>query len=404
MRSGHLRSIFGAVLISTCCAAAEKSASPLTMLKALHSVQDSISSGETEAFAMQSKILELLQASLEYHLKSQGVTPDWEEAAVGYALAGAPSVRALEFLDRIRPSSRLHPVAFASKAYVGGRLELAADLFGSIDVGSLPANLAPFAALAKATSLFEVEPYGSKAAFELALNLAPGTLVEEVSARRLSEIAITLNDPELFIRTSFIYWRRHALSPFSHEYIKIFSIGYITLLNDHQVYRSINMIFGIDKSIYTVIFDNICLNLISNGEFGKYDKLFSVHKNDFKHIDIPHNNLQFCDAIHKSIIDFSPHHLSIFKNISSQIISEKYRIYINLIINITEQVNMPIVSYNNLFDNLILNAAAENQNEKTNFLESNLKDEEKMYFDIENTIKLSKKLHTQFENENEIYE
>lgn len=398
IRLGHLRCLFGAVLVSTGGAAVEKSASPLAVLKALHTVQDSISHGDKEAFAMQSKIMELLHGTLENHLNSQGITPDWEESAIGYALAGAPSVRARLFLDQIGPSSRLHPVALASKAYVDGRLELAADLFEPIDIGGLPANLAPFAALAKATSHFDVTPYKSKAAYELALNLAPGTLVEEVSARRLSQLAIALDDSELFMRASFIYWRRHASSPFSREYSKEFSSGYIYFINDVYIKRLLNLVSTNEKHIYRIIIADVCSNLIEGGEFEKYNKLFNYYYNDFFHLDIFEDNLAIYEAIHKSSMDFAKKNIDNLESHLSKPNDGRSDRFIFLLINIIEQVNMSIMEENSLLYIYRPNSNSDDDVDNEN------KDGNAIFIDTNSIISVSSMVHSKFEKESEMYE
>lgn len=277
------------LLFAAVPACAGKIPAPLALLQGLHTVQDSVAYGELDDPSIQGGLLEQLQASLQISAKPDGVTREWEQAAIGYALSGAPSKTALGLLDGVRHNSDLKPIAAAVSLYLKGNFQNAAEQFQAIKGTDIPANLAPLIVIAHANAVFETSPKKSKELFRLALNLAPGTLIEELSLRRLTQISIENGDKSEFLRASKLYWRRYHDSPFSEKYILEYSKGIAELIQDKAPQELIEISYFIDQKQLTHILNQVFTHFLLHGEIDLFRSSFSTISKTNIYSDINEN-------------------------------------------------------------------------------------------------------------------
>lgn len=263
---------------------ADNSISPLSVLQGLHIVQDSFTRGEIDNLSIQNELLDELKVALENFARDSGVTAEWEQGAIGYALSGAPSDLAYELLEKVGIDSPLKPLAMAIGSYLKADLTNAAKQFEAINLTELPANLAPLVIIAHATAEFEINPIKSQELFQVALNLAPGTLIEELSLRRITQISMETGDKAEFLRATKAYWKRYHTSPFSLGYINDYSDGMIGLIKEDASKEVFKISSFPDPILMNNIYRRLFIKSLETGRIDIFQQLFHTAIDQNYHI------------------------------------------------------------------------------------------------------------------------
>ncbi len=235
----HIVAIF-APLVATGAEALEKPEYS-NLLSALYSVQDDIARGDTGAISIQKEIMERLRVSLEVSFARSINDIEWQTAALGFALDGASAQVAANLMRTFDGSLVGQPIYNAVAAYSSNKLELAAREFATVDYEAIDSRLAPFVALAHGTADLEIDAPRAARSFERAIQLAPGTLIEEVALRRLAILGIKLGDASIFKRVTNLYLRRYSSSTFSSQFFGILAEGAPLLLDEQEAGRLIDL-------------------------------------------------------------------------------------------------------------------------------------------------------------------
>ena len=105
----------------------------------------------------------------------------------------------------------------------------AARRFAEIDIFKLDGRLAPFVAFAKGNLLSRRSPQNAIVQYDLVRLIAPGTLLEEVTLRRLMALYASQNNGAKFVAISKQYARRFISSPYRQQYISMLRSGIVSM-------------------------------------------------------------------------------------------------------------------------------------------------------------------------------
>ncbi len=189
----------------------------------LFEFQDAIVAGDPSALALQGKVLRRLQANLisERQIFSEMDAP--VEPLLVFALSGGDARVSVELLERIPNTHPVHPLAQSVIAYLKGNPDSARSL-AQHDPSHFAFPLSAILALSTGTANAPVNPAIAAKALEMAAILGTGTLVEEVSLRRLLEVYEKTGDETAFLAVAESYGLRFPRSLFLNEYARRLSL------------------------------------------------------------------------------------------------------------------------------------------------------------------------------------
>jgi chemotaxis protein MotC len=236
-------------------------------LAALHQIQDEIASGTPDGAQLQPVILERVTSLLERLSAKELAEHDYQLALAELGLSGGERARVARLLRQAAGTGSLQQLLPAVEAYLDRDMGKAAERFEQADAASQGgANLDHFVALAKGTSLLETDLQRAREAFEHAILLAPGTLVEEVALRRLAAIGLKQEDPELFVRCAAVYLRRYASSPYSGEFLSGYADGAVLVNNRDSMERLADIAILLPTERSRRLLANAIAGLLSKGK------------------------------------------------------------------------------------------------------------------------------------------
>lgn len=186
----------------------EAASSPASLIRALRAHQDRIARGDVAAHASLRQVL----ADLADQMTRMG--PEvWQDAKsrqalASYVLSGGDP-RVLRAVLGVRTlSGEEDRLLKGVLAYGEGRNDVAAEMFGEMDVRRLDASIAGHVALVQATLIAKTDAARASARLDEARLLSPGTLVEEAALRRQAFLVLSTGDFDKFLTLTSQYLRR----------------------------------------------------------------------------------------------------------------------------------------------------------------------------------------------------
>jgi chemotaxis protein MotC len=221
--------VSGLCILSAVSCLAAQSRPPYEILRSMLALQDQIALGNTAA-------LEALPG-LSAQLAEKMIAADpamWREprnsrAAVVYVLSGGqPRVLQKVLAGGVYPIDD-KKLMEGTLAYVEGHEAKARQILSEIDPRSLEAIVGGHVALAQGSLLAHSDPHKAIDLLDLAILLAPGTLVEEAALRREVFLAEQVGDFSKFSSSAGQYLRRFSKSGYSENFRKRFSATLIDI-------------------------------------------------------------------------------------------------------------------------------------------------------------------------------
>ena len=213
--------VLGACIVAASAHAGDMVSEPdfTASVRALFLLQDNIAAGRKAA--IDSQQARIAQIAARFGQIGHLPIPDERNAmaALGYVLAGGPPGIAEDFskAEKLPPTLiRLLEVAVLFK---NGHKEEASKLLEPIDPLALHSGIGGRVALVKAMLTSDDEPARKLAYFDLAIQLMPGTLVEESALRRAALFAGSRAEFRPLWKNAGRYLRRFQQSPYAAEFI-----------------------------------------------------------------------------------------------------------------------------------------------------------------------------------------
>ncbi len=233
-RSGLLSSMAGMVLLSSAVGAyaAGLEAEPYKLVRSLQRIQDEIADGDKQAIGMQFELTKLVDKSFRRLDRKKFADPTTARALLAYSMLGGNPKTLEEHLADIGGADNQYVrLGAAILSYQKGASHNALAQLKMIDPRSVGGMFG--ASLALIRGLITENDKAAHVDFDTARLLAPGTLIEEASLRRLMSIHRRAEDPEAFLRVSSRYARRFVASPYALQYAQEFTAG-VTAMGDRM--------------------------------------------------------------------------------------------------------------------------------------------------------------------------
>jgi chemotaxis protein MotC len=196
---------------------------PAEIVRSLHTLQDRIAHGSTDAHLSQRALLAQIAEQLALARPEAWKDARNARAAVAFVLSGGDP----RLLRRLAGQGALagmdEALVQGAMAYGESRNAEAADLLGRIDARSLDPSIAGHVALVQAELVAAKSPKKALAFLDDARLLSPGTLVEEAALRRQIAIVATAKDLDRFDMLSTNYLRRFAKSVYAGSFRRQFA-------------------------------------------------------------------------------------------------------------------------------------------------------------------------------------
>ena len=191
------------------------------MLKSLLRVQDRIAAGDRAAIPLQGHLQKLLNASIaENELSEPSI-----RAVVVLSVIGGGSPAVTGALREIAQVGTVADLALALDHYRSRRRNHALEKFSRVNVDELDPRIAPFVAFAQGNLNASVNPKRAIGFFNRSRLLAPGTLLEEASLRKLMGLYIDTQKPDQFVAIARQYTRRFIGSPYRSQFLTALMSG-----------------------------------------------------------------------------------------------------------------------------------------------------------------------------------
>ncbi|MFT3988561.1 hypothetical protein [Aestuariivirga sp.] len=179
-------------------------------------LQDASANGESRASAMQG---EWAARAIEAAGDIQSPDAATIQAAAGFILAGGPADLGDALLRRADLPVDDIALLKAIVAFKNRQEGEAAKAFAGIDPFSYPPSLGGRIALSRALVLPDADVTEKLSFYDTAIQLMPGTLVEDSSLRRAALTCAALPDQDCFFTYVSRYFRRFARSPFIDAFL-----------------------------------------------------------------------------------------------------------------------------------------------------------------------------------------
>ncbi|MGI9357651.1 MAG: hypothetical protein ACR2PF_21150 [Rhizobiaceae bacterium] len=191
------------------------------MLKSMLQVQDRIAAGDKAALPLQGHLQKLLIASIaENELTAPNI-----RAVVILSVIGGRSPTISGALRKIGQVGPVKDLALALDYYQSRKRNRALEKFSRVNIDELDSRIAPFIAFAQGNLNASIDPQRAINFFNKTRLLAPGTLLEEASLRKLMKLCIATQNPDQFMAIARQYTRRFIGSPYRSQYLKALMSG-----------------------------------------------------------------------------------------------------------------------------------------------------------------------------------
>lgn len=202
---------------------------PTQEIRALQQLQDGLVIGKEDSFK---KYRVQLKKSVKILISADAKTWNYKKNIDAVALftliGGDPRVGKLA--KSKTNLSKDHTLYLdAALAYSTGRLGVAFNLFKKIDFKHIPISTAAQFAIVKSMLYGRVDAKLAKDYLDLARKIAPGTLAEEASLRRLIRMSSDEGNVKLFTRVSSIYAKRYKNSFYFNDFLKNYSYSLVRM-------------------------------------------------------------------------------------------------------------------------------------------------------------------------------
>lgn len=216
---------FGLFVLGTIACGVSRAAAAdsfVQSVRALLLLQDAMAAGQTNSVARQRKIIE----EIEVRFGGTGHGPEPNEAngkaALSYVLSGGPPEIAETLAKDERIPELIKRLLEAAVRFKRGDNAEALRLVSRVEAIYLPVDIAGRVALIQAMLMPETDLAKKQALLKLAVQLMPGTLVEEAALRRAVGHAADSGDMPEFWHLAERYVRRFSSSLFAEEFIADF--------------------------------------------------------------------------------------------------------------------------------------------------------------------------------------
>jgi chemotaxis protein MotC len=212
----------GLCVVSAACLAAQ-SRPPYEIVRSMLALQDQIALGNTAALTALPGLSAQLAEKLMATDPALWREPRNSRAGVIYVLSGGQPRVLQKVLAGGVYSIDDRKLMEGTLAYVEGHEAKARQILSEIDPRSLEAMVGGHVALAQGSLFAHSDPHKAIDLLDLAILLAPGTLVEEAALRREVFLAEQIGDFSKFSSSASQYLRRFSKSGYSENFRKRFS-------------------------------------------------------------------------------------------------------------------------------------------------------------------------------------
>jgi len=208
------------------------------LLSSLMQVQDKIAQGDAGALPVQTHLMKLLDGNIGEIGNDAPLGREEIRALLIFGIIGSGSNAVADVLAGVSANSDDKKLFDAVIDYRKRRRRQAIDRFKLIDEKKLDPRLAPFIAFARGNLLAKRNPKRAMRQYDRVRLLAPGTLLEEATIRRLLTLSVAAKDSNRFMSLAKQYARRFLTSPYRQQYLSVLRRGLMSLhrtIPHHQI-------------------------------------------------------------------------------------------------------------------------------------------------------------------------
>ncbi len=181
----------------------------------LQRTQNEVVNGGADLLPLQSHVLETLGVAIDARAEDALWSDDDQIAVIGYGLAGGEPRSLTRMLGKASLSPASEALVRGLIAFRRSRPEQANSQFALATDEAIPRILLPAVAMVRGALAMENGPEEAVRHFRRAMQLAPGTLVEEAALRRL--MVLNADDSAMLFKLAHQYWQRFPKSPYRHR-------------------------------------------------------------------------------------------------------------------------------------------------------------------------------------------
>ncbi len=181
----------------------------------LQRTQNEVVGGGADLMPLQRHMLETLGAAIDARALDAPWSDDDRIAVMGYGLAGGEPRRLARLLGGPSLPPALDDLARGLIAFRRDRVTQAKARLADVSDDDIPRILHPAVAMIRGALAMADAPEEAERYFLRAVQLAPGTLVEEAALRRL--MVLKAQDDGGLFRLARQYWQRFPKSPYRHR-------------------------------------------------------------------------------------------------------------------------------------------------------------------------------------------
>lgn len=200
-----------------------------SLVHALLKVQDRVAQGDEAALPLQTHLMTLIDASISEIGRDRKLTTKEIDGLLVYAIVGTGSDIVLDVLHQALEQNKQIALVAAVIEYRKRNRRKAIRLFKGIEEVDISARVAPFIYFARGNLFARSSPKEAVGHYDFVRVLAPGTLLEEATLRRLLALHIVNRDAVSFIRIAKQYARRFIRSPYRQQYLAVLKTGIMSL-------------------------------------------------------------------------------------------------------------------------------------------------------------------------------
>lgn len=204
------------------------------LMRSLMLVNDRIAEGDSAALPIQGHLMNLIDKRIVEINDPTKVSQPERDLLMIYGIIGVGSDSVSRLIHRL---PKTHPPTDAERAvlaYRARRLKQAMSRFAKLDVEGESVNVAPYLAFASGNIYARRRPGKAVTAYNKVRLLAPGTLLEEASLRRLMMLYLKQRNAKQFMRMANQYAHRFVNSPYRKQYLTVLQKGILQLRSTMQ--------------------------------------------------------------------------------------------------------------------------------------------------------------------------
>ena len=202
---------------------------PTREIRALQRLQDGLVTGKAGSFKQYRARLKTAAKTLKsVDVKAWDYKKNLDAIALFTLIGGDPRVGKLA-RSKTKLSKDHTLYLDAALAYSTGRLGRAFNLFKKIDFKHVPISTAAQFAIVKSMLFGRVDAKLAKDYLDIARKIAPGTLAEEASLRRLIRMSSDDENVKMFTRISTIYITRYKNSFYFNDFLKNYAYSLVRM-------------------------------------------------------------------------------------------------------------------------------------------------------------------------------